>query len=106
MVGRGCGCDDSQAQALDGHWRPSWGGSRQEGLRHAASRLFELVLPGMHNFTDLRPAAFAAIALHDYLPHFSGDRAVQEVQALLAERRDVAFRGGRRPPHGLGLKTN
>jgi len=83
--------------SYDSHARTLWalgtvlGRSRQEGLRHAASRLFELALPGARNFTDLRPAAFALIALHDYLPHFSGDRAAQEVRTLLAERLFAAY---------------
>jgi len=78
--------------SYDSHARALWGlgavlgRSRQEGLRRAASRLFELALPGARDFTDLRPAAFALIGLCDYLPHFSGDRAAQEVRTLLAER--------------------
>jgi len=79
------GSPDSHARALWG-LGAVLGRSRQEGLRRAASRLFEMALPGVRDFPDLRPAAFALIALHDYLPHFSGDRAAQEVRTLLAER--------------------
>jgi glycosyltransferase involved in cell wall biosynthesis len=84
------GSPDSHARALWG-LGAVLGRSRQEGLRRAASRLFELALPKLRSFTDLRPAAFALIALHDYLPYFSGDRAAQEVRALLADRLSAAF---------------
>ncbi|NLY02107.1 MAG: glycosyltransferase [Rhodopirellula sp.] len=83
--------------SYDSHARALWGlgavlgRSRQEGLRRAASRLFELALPGVRDFTDLRPASFALIALHDYLPHFSGDRAAQETRTVLADRLFTAF---------------
>jgi len=84
------GSYDSQARAL-------WGlaavlsRSRQEGLRQAAGRLFDAALPAARNFTDLRPAAFALLGLHDYLEHFSGDRAAQEIRLLLAERLFEAY---------------
>lgn len=91
-----CGSTDSHARAL-------WGlgavlaRSRQEGLRNVASRLFGLALPAARDFTDLRPVAFALMALHEYLPHFSGDRAAQEVRTMLADRLFAAFQQSTSP---------
>jgi len=76
----------------DSHARTLWalgavlGRSQQLGLRRAAGRLFELILPAARDFTDLRAVAFALIGLHYYLPQFSGDRAAQEIRTVLAER--------------------
>ncbi|MBN2024720.1 MAG: glycosyltransferase family 4 protein [Pirellulales bacterium] len=86
-----CGSPDSNARAMQG-LGAVLGRCRQEGLRRAASRLFEVALPSVQEFTDLRSAAFMLIALHDYLPHFSGDRAAQEARTLLADRLFSTFR--------------
>jgi glycosyltransferase involved in cell wall biosynthesis len=81
----------------DSHARALWGiatvlaRSRQEGLRRAAARLFELTLPGARQFTDLRPAAISLIAINEYLRQFPGDRAAQETRLILAERLLDAF---------------
>jgi len=42
-------------------------------------------------FTDLRPAAFALLAINEYLRQFPGDRAAQETRSILAERLLDAF---------------
>jgi glycosyltransferase involved in cell wall biosynthesis len=81
----------------DSHARALWalgavlGRSQQLGLRRAAGRLFELILPAARDFSDLRAAAFALIGLHYYLPQFSGDRAAQEIRTVLAERLYAAY---------------
>ena len=51
------GSQDSHARALRG-LAAVLGRSRQDSLRWAAGRLFELTLPAARDFTDLRPAAF------------------------------------------------
>ena len=81
----------------DSHARALWalgavlGRTRQEGLRRAAGRLFELALPAARDFTDLRSAAFTLFGLHDYLRRFPGDHAAQEISTLLGTRLDAAF---------------
>jgi len=81
----------------DSHGRALWalatvlGRSRQQGLRWAADRLFELALPAAHHFRDLRPAAYTLIGIHEYLRRYRGDRAVQHVRSVLAERLFEAY---------------
>ena len=86
------GSQDSHARALRG-LAAVLGRSRQDSLRWAAGRLFELTLPAARDFTDLRPAAHTLVALQDYLTYFSGDRTAQEIRTLLAERLLAAFQG-------------
>lgn len=77
--------------SVDAHGRALWalavvlGRSRREGLRRAASRLFEMAMPAASGFTDLRPAAYTLIGLHDYLGRYPGDRAAQDTRGRLAE---------------------
>jgi glycosyltransferase involved in cell wall biosynthesis len=85
------GSFDSQARALWG-LGAVLGRSRRQDLRFAACRLIESALYNVRDFTDLRPASFATIAIHDYLPLFSGDRAAQEARAILADRLYEAWR--------------
>jgi len=81
----------------DSHGRALWalatvlGRSRQEGLRRAAGRLFESALPAAHEYRDLRPAAYSLIGIHEYLRRYRGDRAVQHLRSLLAERLFEAY---------------
>jgi len=76
----------------DSHGRALWGlatvlgRSRQEGLRRAAGRLFESALPAAHQYRDLRPAAYTLIGIDEYLRRYRGDRAVQHLRSVLAER--------------------
>jgi hypothetical protein len=91
-----CGSPDSHARALWG-LGTVLGRCRQEGLRHAAGRLFESALGGVRDFTDLRSVAFALIGLEEYVPHFAGDRAAEELRTLLAERLFAAFVRGSSP---------
>jgi len=85
-----CGSKDSHARAL---WALGavLGRSRQEGLRQAAGRLFDLALPAARDFTDLRSAAFTLFGLHDFLRRFPGDHAAQEISTLLGTRLEAAF---------------
>ena len=98
------GSQDSHARALRG-LAAVLGRSRQEGLRRAAGRLFELTLPAARDFTDLRPAAFTLVALHDYLPYFSGDRAAQEISHVVGRTSARPRSNGLRRPIGRGSKT-
>jgi glycosyltransferase involved in cell wall biosynthesis len=81
----------------DSHARALWalgavlGRSREEGLRRAAGRLFEMALPAARDFHDLRSVVFTLFALHDYLLHFSGDHQAQEMRTLLAGRLYAAW---------------
>jgi len=86
-----------EAGSEDSHGRALWalatvlGRSRQEGLRRAADRLFELALPAAHRYRDLRPAAYTLIGIHEYLRRYRGDRAVQHLRSVLAERLFEAY---------------
>src|SRR6185369_12671441 len=65
----------------DSHGRALWGlgtvlgRSKDEGLRGAAGRLFELAVPAAVEFKSPRACAFALLGLHEYLDSFPGDRA-------------------------------
>ncbi len=76
----------------DSHGRSLWslgfvlGHSQKQGLRDTASRLFELALPIVSEFTSPRAWAFSLVALNEYLRRFSGDRVAQAMRTVLAER--------------------
>lgn len=76
----------------DSHGRALWslglvlGRSQNQGLRDTASRLFELALPTVSEFTSPRAWAFSLVAVHEYFRRFSGDRVVQDIRMILAER--------------------
>lgn len=81
----------------DSHSRAIWalatvlGRSRQEALYPAAHRLVESALPAVRDFKALRPMAYALLGIHEYLRRYSGDRVVQELRVVLAERLLAAF---------------
>ncbi|MGA2890036.1 MAG: glycosyltransferase family 4 protein [Terracidiphilus sp.] len=79
------GSDDSHGRAL---WSLGMvlGASRNAGLRGAAGRLFEAAVPATLNFTSPRAWAFSILGLQAYLDWFPGDRAVQGVRNVLANR--------------------
>jgi hypothetical protein len=79
------GSEDSHGRAL---WSLGFvlGRSQNQGLRDTASRLFELTLPIVPEFTSPRAWAFSLVAVHEYFRRFSGDRVVQDVRVVLAER--------------------
>ena len=76
----------------DSHGRALWGlatvlgRSRQDGLRQAASRLFEASVLAASDFNDLRPIAYTLIGVHEYLRPYRGDRSIQHIRSVLAER--------------------
>src|SRR5207237_455736 len=76
----------------DSHGRALWGlgtvlgRSKDEGLRGAAGRLFELAVPAAVEFKSPRACAFALLGLHEYLDSFPGDRAAQNAVDALANR--------------------
>src|SRR5262249_30514336 len=76
----------------DCHGRALWslglvlGRSQQHGLCGMASRLFELALPAVSDFTSPRAWAFTLVGIREYRQRFPGDPAVQHVRDALAER--------------------
>lgn len=85
------GSEDSHARAL---WALGtvMARSRNEGLRGAAARLFELAFPAARRFSGPRGWAFSLLGLNEYLRLFPGDRAVSSVREALAERLLEAYR--------------
>src|SRR5579859_6509144 len=76
----------------DCHGRALWalgsvlGHSQDAGLRGAAGRLFEAALPAALTFKSPRAWAFSILGMQAYLDWFPGDRAIQGVRNLLANR--------------------
>ena len=76
----------------DSHGRALWGlgtvlgRSKDEGLRGAAGRLFELAVPAAVEFKSPRACAFALLGVHEYLDSFPGDRAALNAADILANR--------------------
>jgi len=62
------------------------GHSEDAGLRGAAGRLFEAAVPATLNFSSPRAWAFSILGMEAYLDRFPGDRTIQNVRNLLAER--------------------
>ncbi len=93
---RNCLSYDRQWQESEGsedsHGRALWGlgtvlgKSKDEGLRGAAGRLFELAVPAAVEFRSPRACAFALLGLHEYLDSFPGDRAALTAAHSLADR--------------------
>jgi glycosyltransferase involved in cell wall biosynthesis len=82
----------------DSHGRALWGlgtvlgRSKDEGLRGAAGRLFELAVPVAVEFKSPRACAFALLGLHEYLDSFPGDRAALAAADVLANRLLSSYR--------------
>jgi len=76
----------------DSHGRALWalgtvlGRSKMHGLRGVASRVFDLALPAVTDFTSPRAWAFSLLGIQEYLSWFSGDRAAQNTRATLIDR--------------------
>jgi glycosyltransferase involved in cell wall biosynthesis len=76
----------------DSHGRALWGlgtvlgRTKDEGLRGAAGRLFELAVPAAVEFRSPRACAFALLGLQEYLETFPGDRAAVNAADALANR--------------------
>jgi hypothetical protein len=80
-----CGSEDSHGRAL---WALGVvvGRSKRRNLRDIAGHLFSIALPATLKFSSPRAWAFTLIGIHEYLRRFSGDRAAQNVEEILAER--------------------
>jgi glycosyltransferase involved in cell wall biosynthesis len=76
----------------DCHGRALWalgtvlGRSKDEALRGAAGRLFEIAIPAVLAFTSPRAWAFALLGIQGYLDYFPGDRDAQKMSSVLANR--------------------
>jgi glycosyltransferase involved in cell wall biosynthesis len=87
----------------DSHGRALWalgtvlGRSRDQALRGAAGRLFEMAVPAVLAFTSPRAWAFALLGIEEYLNSFSGDRDAQRVSSVLATRLIDNYNGNQSP---------
>ncbi|HXM96321.1 MAG TPA: glycosyltransferase family 4 protein [Candidatus Dormibacteraeota bacterium] len=85
----------------DSHGRALWGlgtvlgRSKNEGLRGAAGRMFELAVPAAVEFKSPRACAFALLGLQEYLDSFPGDRAALTAAEALANRLLNSYRSYR-----------
>lgn len=76
----------------DSHGRAMWalgtvvGRAGVSAYRGMATRVFEQALPAIEHTTSPRAWAFTLLGFQEYLSHFSGDRKVQRMQNLLANR--------------------
>jgi glycosyltransferase involved in cell wall biosynthesis len=76
----------------DCHGRALWGlgmvlgRSKDQALRGAAGRLFEIALPAVVAFTSPRAWAFVLLGTEEYLKSFPGDRHAQQMSSVLANR--------------------
>lgn len=76
----------------DSHGRAIWalgnvlGRSQNAGVRGAAGRLFQAAVPAALTFSSPRAWAFSVLGLQAYLDWFPGDRAMQAVRNMLANR--------------------
>jgi len=79
------GSEDSHARAL---WAvgTALGRSDNEGFRSLSALLFQRGLGVVKHFSSPRAWAFTLVAIHEYLQAFSGDRAVEDMRALLVSR--------------------
>ncbi len=81
-----------EAGSEDSHGRALWalgtvlGHCQDEGMRGTAGVLFEAGVPAVLNFTSPRAWAFALLGTQGYLDRFPGDRTIQGVRNLLANR--------------------
>lgn len=83
----------SEAQGSeDCHGRALWalgtvlGRSKDQSLRGAAGRLFEIGVPAVVTFSSPRAWAFALLGIQEYLDCFPGDRDAQKMSSVLATR--------------------
>jgi glycosyltransferase involved in cell wall biosynthesis len=76
----------------DCHGRALWalgtvlGRSKDQALRGAAGRLFEIAVPAVVSFSSPRAWAFALLGIEEYLKCFPGDRDAQKMSSVLATR--------------------
>src|SRR5437764_4226383 len=80
------------AGSEDCHGRSLWalgtvlGRSKNQTLRGAAGRLFEIAVPAVLAFSSPRSWAFAPLGIQEYLDSFPGDRDAQQMRSVLATR--------------------
>jgi len=76
----------------DCHGRALWalgtvlGRSKDQALRGAAGRFFEIAVPAVVAFTSPRAWAFALLGIQEYLNCFPGDKDAQKVSSVLSTR--------------------
>src|SRR5579863_9279734 len=76
----------------DCHGRALWGlgtvlgRSKDQGLRPAAGRLFEVSLPAVMEFKSPRAWAYALLGIQEYLDSYPGDRDAQKIRSVLSTR--------------------
>jgi hypothetical protein len=76
----------------DCHGRALWGlgtvlgRSKNQGLRCAAGRLFEISLPAVMEFNSPRAWAYALLGIQEYLDSYPGDRDAQKIRSVLSTR--------------------
>src|SRR5271170_1936956 len=91
------------AGSEDCHGRAVWalgtvlGRSRDQGLRCAAGRLFELSLPAVVEFYSPRACAYTVLGIQEYLDSYPGDRDAQKIRSVLAGRLLAMYESIRRP---------
>jgi glycosyltransferase involved in cell wall biosynthesis len=80
-----CGSEDSHGRAL---WAVGSvvGRSLDLGRQSLSGQLFHAALPAVARFESPRAWAFTLLGIDEYLRAFKGDRDVQSVRSLLAER--------------------
>jgi glycosyltransferase involved in cell wall biosynthesis len=87
----------------DSHGRALWalgtvlGRSKDQALRGAAGRLFEIAAPAVVAFSSPRAWAFALLGIDEYLDSFPGDRDAQKLGSVLANRLVEIYRSVRTP---------
>ena len=87
----------------DCHGRALWalgtllGRSKDQALRGAAGRLFEIAVPAVVAFSSPRAWAFALLGIEEYLDSFPGDRDAQKMSSVLATRLVEIFRSNQSP---------
>jgi glycosyltransferase involved in cell wall biosynthesis len=80
-----CGSEDCQGRALQALGTVV-GRSSDPSRQSLAGNLFQVALPAVSNFSSPRAWAFTLLGIDEYLRAFQGDRDVQAVGQLLAER--------------------
>jgi glycosyltransferase involved in cell wall biosynthesis len=100
------GCDRLWKEAEgseDSHGRALWGlgtvlgRSKDQGLRCAAGRLFEVSLPAVMEFRSPRAWAYSLLGIQEYLTSYAGDRDAQKIRSVLAGRLLEMYEAIRRP---------
>ncbi len=83
--GESQGSEDSHGRAL---WAlgTTLGRSRDQALKGAAGRLFEIAIPAVVSFTSPRAWAFALLGIQEYLSCFPGDRDAQKISSVMASK--------------------